>query len=109
MAEDGRPSERGHVGRGCFVGLLLLPLVLLHARFADLYPTPTRLKLLRLIAAGLVQRDKHTHQIRYAHVESDLNLTARTAEVIRAGWVEDVDKTLKVTDAGRAVLDKKRD
>jgi hypothetical protein len=31
------------------------------------YPTKTRLALLQLIADKLVQRDKHAHQIRYAH------------------------------------------
>jgi hypothetical protein len=71
-----------------------------------LYPTRTRLILLQLIADKLVQRDAYAHQIRYAHVESDLNLTARTAEVIRAGWVEDVDKTLKVTELGESILSK---
>lgn len=101
MAEDGS-STRGVPGRGCFVGLLLLPLVLV----ANLYPTKTRLTLLQLIADKLVQRDKYAHQIRYAHVESDLNLTARTAEVIRAGWVEDVDKTLRITEAGQSILSK---
>lgn len=104
MAEDGRPSESGHLKLGCFVGLVLLPLVLL----ANLYPTKTRLTLLQLIADKLVVRDKHAHQIRYAHTESDLNLTARTAEVIRAGWVEDVDKTLRITEAGREALTKGR-
>ena len=70
------------------------------------YPTKTRLALLQLIADKLVQRDKHAHQIRYAHTESDLNLTARTAEVIRAGWVEDVDKTLRITESGEFILSK---
>lgn len=101
MAEDGS-STRGVPGKGCFVGLVLLPLVLL----ANLYPTKTRVKLLQLIADKLVQRDKYAHQIRYAHTETDLNLTARTAEVIRAGWVVDEDKTLKVTELGESILSK---
>lgn len=96
MAEDGS-STRGVPGKGCFVGLVLLPLVLL----TNPYPTKTRLKLMQLIADKKVQRDAYAHQIRYAHVDSDLNLTARTAEVIRAGWVEDVDKTLKGHRVGR--------
>jgi hypothetical protein len=103
MAEDGS-STRGVPGKGCFVGLVLLPLVLV----GELFATKPRLRLLQLIADKLVQRDKYAHQIRYAHTESDLNLTARTAEVIRAGWVEDVDKTLRLTEAGREALTKGR-
>lgn len=102
MAEGGRPSERGHLKLGCLLGLVLLPLVLL----TNLYPTKTRVKLLQLIADKLVQRDAYAHQIRYAHVKTDLNLTARTAEVIRAGWVVDENKQLKVTELGESILSK---
>lgn len=101
-AEDGRPSGSGHLKLGCWLGLVLLPIVLL----TNLYPTKTRVKLLQLIADKLVQRDAYAHQIRYAHVESDLNLTARTAEVIRAGWVADENKTLRLTEAGRSILER---
>lgn len=57
MAEDGS-STRGVPGKGCFVGLVLLPLVLLRVLLADyvevggLFPTPVRRALLKAIAEG---------------------------------------------------------
>lgn len=56
MAEDGRPSERGHPDRGCLAGLFLIPLVLLGLAFAEqyngLHATRVRVAILRAISEG---------------------------------------------------------
>lgn len=80
---------------------------------SDPYPTPTRLALLRDVAAGEV--------CCYRNGESylgtgDRRVTARMAELRAAGWVElavlthtradDVTyQQWRLTDAGRAMLD----
>lgn len=91
MAEDGRPSERGHPGKGCFVGLVLIPLVLLRwavgvtGEVGGLYPTRTRLALLRAIRDG-------NGRIYFEAGEvwdntAGTKVTARAKELLRAGWI----------------------
>lgn len=70
----------------------------------QLFPTKVRMALLAAIKSGEVRRDVHASFIRY-QTDAGSNVTARVAEVIRAGWAEDVDKTLRLTDAGRAELE----
>jgi hypothetical protein len=82
-----------------------------------LYPTKTRLRLLRHVAAGLVKESPYGRHESYDGGESLRKVTGRVDELSRAGLV-----TLKpadrptgstfapwrvwdVTDAGRAVLD----
>lgn len=84
---------------------------------ADLYPTKTRLALLRAIHTGEVTG--------YPYYDSDLvdyymgagphasMVTARTRELIGAGWVAEPelggerrrDFTVELTEAGRRVLE----
>lgn len=74
---------------------------------SELHPTPTRLALLRDVA--------HWHVYRRRGVDydsaTDRTVTARMAELERAGWVElggerELDRLLwRLTPAGRAVLD----
>lgn len=75
---------------------------------ADLYPTKTRLAVLREIAAGRATR---TPVASYAAGRA---VTAIAADFERVGWiarppradrVSDFHWTWQVTDAGRAVLD----
>jgi len=71
---------------------------------SDLYPTPTRLALLRRVAegqivwlAGGISRDERDGS----------RVTARVAEMERAGWItRDFGpwRRWKLTDTGRAVL-----
>lgn len=86
----------------------------------SLYPTPTRLALLRAVDAGEVTRswslrmepvDRRTGQRVNARAMFSTSCSARMAELARAGWVTyppmrfgggSVPWTL--TDAGRAVL-----
>jgi hypothetical protein len=73
---------------------------------AGLFPTPTRLALLRDVDAGRVQMytDRHTY------LDAWGVLDARISEARAAGWVELDEPTLahrrpwRLTDAGRAVL-----
>jgi len=111
MAEDGRPSGRGHPGKGCFAGLFLIPLVLLRVLFADLYPTPTRLALLQDIADGLVYKDPYDTSPRYEVASPHRNVTARVKELIGAGWAvqrsEPGDmwrKQIRLTASGEQIL-----
>lgn len=75
---------------------------------ADLYPTPTRLALLRDIRDGRVRDDADFTPM--LHFEDDGEAkTARMAdrvwEMARAGWcAARVTSTWELTDAGRAVL-----
>lgn len=79
---------------------------------ADLYPTPTRLALLRHVAAGRVH--KHTHDGNSTANAGWTRVTARIAEAEQAGWVEleQADhlgasplRLWRLTAAGRAILD----
>jgi hypothetical protein len=81
VAEDGRPSESGHPGTGCFIGLVLLPLVLL----ANLYPTRTRLSLLKAVREGQGRVYFEAGQV--WDNTAGIKVTARMRELIRAGWV----------------------
>lgn len=74
----------------------------------DLYPTRTRLRLLRAIADGDVWRGTDGRD------SDDFggNVTARTAELNAHGWVvpgylydDQGRRQWQLTDAGRAVLD----
>jgi len=73
----------------------------------DLFPTPTRLALLRDVAAGLVC---DTDELA-PHLDIGEDGTTRVAEAIwameRAGWVvQPSDRLLwELTDAGRALLE----
>jgi len=75
---------------------------------ADLYPTPTRVALLRNVDAGHVV-DGITDETRGDTwlTTSVTKVTARVAELAAAGWVElpDRDHVWRLTPAGRAVLD----
>lgn len=73
---------------------------------SELYPTPTRLALLRDAADGYVHR--------FGSVDTDRSgrvVIARIAELERAGWVKldppvaDRWRFWRLTPAGRAVLD----
>jgi hypothetical protein len=119
MAEDGRPSGRGHLKPGCLVGLVLLPLVLMRALLAvagevgGLYPTPSRLALLEDVAEGRVHRDPYDTAERY-YTELG-NRTARVKELLGAGLVEQgedpdaptvLSKPVRLTDVGRSIIEK---
>jgi hypothetical protein len=73
---------------------------------SDLYPTPTRLALLREVAAERITRSLGSSYDRHG-----FSVTARMIEMRQAGWVVLVDLSgdfqyvWKLTDAGRAVLD----
>jgi hypothetical protein len=81
VAEDGRPSERGHPGKGCLVGLVLLPLALL----GSLYPTKTRLALLRAVREG--KGRIHFEAGDVWDNTAGIKVTARLKEMVHAGWV----------------------
>mgnify|MGYP002624149274 CR=1 FL=1 len=73
---------------------------------ADLYPTPTRLALLRDVDAGRVADD--TRGDAWLTVgRSVARVTARVAALAAAGWIERPDQgaVWQLTPAGRAVLD----
>lgn len=77
----------------------------------DLYPTKTRLALLREVADGRIMLG--AGGIAYGgpcySVVTGRTVTARIAEMFHAGWVEPAEGTeggyWSLTDAGRAVLD----
>lgn len=85
---------------------------------ADLFPTKTRLALLRDVAREAVRREYSTDFAYDFNTRSDRTVTAVIAEQKRAGWVE-LDTTLfetggkqsfqvrywRLTDVGRSVLD----
>lgn len=72
---------------------------------SDLYPTKTRMALLEHIGDGSVRKDPYNTQIVYEMREPPRhNLTARTAEVIRAGWARVENYDVVLTEAGKAVL-----
>ncbi len=80
----------------------------------SLYPTPTRLRLLAEVEAGEVWQKPDGHSEltdrHYFGVSDPVCIvTARIAELERAGWVELVElahgsRQWLLTDAGRAVL-----
>jgi hypothetical protein len=117
VAEDGS-STRGVPGKGCFVGLVLLPLVLLRALLADydpgdLHPTPTRLKLLQAATET---------RFGWARIYNEANefwdaeggkVTAAVSEQIQAGWLETGERVagripVRPTPAGESILSKGR-
>lgn len=82
---------------------------------SDLFPTKTRLALMRAVAAGHVLQlpdeergDLATFDTTDAEIGAPARrVNARAAELERAGWVRLMadDVTYRLTDAGRAVLD----
>lgn len=81
---------------------------------SDLYPTKTRLLLLRDVANGDCTRRRDYRGEEYDHNSAtDRTVTVRLAELERAGWVvlgkpcEPVSRypCWRLTPAGRAVLD----
>lgn len=74
---------------------------------SDLYPTPSRLALLRDVDAGNVFRDRLGDD----YISADRKVSDRIGAMERAGWVERFGPTedrfehWRVADAGRAVLD----
>lgn len=109
MAEGGRPSERGHLKLGCLAGLVTLPLVLLRLALAELFPTKTRLRLLR---AATETRFNHPRIYGEANEFWDAEggkVTAAVSEQIRAGWLATRDRVagripVQITSAGEHVL-----
>lgn len=78
----------------------------------DLYPTPTRLEMLRDAAAGYVAQFRANNKAPIRDWRTDRRVTARVRKLVDAGWLardEADDGTLfakfRPTDAGRAVLD----
>lgn len=76
---------------------------------SDLHPTPTRLALLRAVAAGEVHED--TFRAPYKSHHGRDNVTARIDDLYRAGWISFGEpaarwrRAWQLTDAGRAVLE----
>jgi hypothetical protein len=81
---------------------------------SDLYPTPTRLALLRAVVAGEIWQNSNGESV---ETDSDVlgvsdpvrRVTAAVHEQQRAGWIELVElkygaKQWQLTDEGRAVL-----
>lgn len=79
---------------------------------SDLYPTPTRLRLLRAVSLGEVFRDHRDDDwLVYGDPVAD-KVTARIEEMRSAGWCELVATPARqwagkwqLTDTGQAVLD----
>lgn len=79
----------------------------------ELYPTPTRLELLRAIQNSVVEVDTTADDftvVLFPYAPTSWQerqiVTARVLEVERAGWVELRPwDGYKLTDAGRAILD----
>lgn len=72
---------------------------------ADLYPTKTRLALLRDVDAGNVLdgiTDDHVWLV--DNPEPPRKVCARMREMEAAGWVEQGEPFWRLTDAGREVL-----
>lgn len=67
----------------------------------SLYPTKTRLALLRAVAERNVIRDGQHDLDRSAEYRI---VDARMGEMNRAGWVQLVDGSWSLTDTGRTVL-----
>lgn len=82
----------------------------------DLYPTKTRLQLLRDIAADNVvdgltdETDGHIWLLDIVTFDPPRKVTARVLELEHAGWVEQGPDgaTWRLTAAGRAVLEAPR-
>lgn len=83
---------------------------------ADLYPTPTRLRLLTEIANGQVLTDITREDDQDVILlfpdaptswQDRVKVTARVRELERAGWAEEflLGPTWSLTDAGREVLE----
>jgi hypothetical protein len=78
----------------------------------DLYPTPTRVNLLRDVDEGRVFTDVTAEHDRVVLVpnaptewQTQRLVTVRMAEVERAGWVEEYDAAMwRLTDKGREIL-----
>lgn len=65
----------------------------------SLYPTPTRIRLLRAVRDGLEHRNGHSHV-------DGRNRSAALADMYIAGWIDrEREGWWRLTDAGRAVLD----
>jgi len=123
MAEDGS-STRGVPGPGCFVGLVLLPLVLLRALLADyvevggLRPTPVRRALLKAIAEGhgrIYFEAGHAWDHAIGCKVTDKIRSMLAAEWIRAERVDHSTKRAgelagrtyyRLTDAGRSIIER---
>ena len=74
---------------------------------SDLYPTKTRLALLRSIADGRVTADWDSRgDTAWTDERSGRVVTSRVREMSRAGWVviASIVDDLSLTDAGREVL-----
>lgn len=75
---------------------------------ADVYPTPARLRLLADIDGGLIEIDPYGQ----ARNGKTSTVTARWAEVSKAGWATRPDRAetrwveAQLTDAGRAELNR---
>ncbi len=78
---------------------------------SELYPTKTRLDLLRTVNAGDVMEglteDTQGHTWLTSYTDPARKVCARIAEAEAAGWVElnEPNPVWALTDAGRAVLD----
>lgn len=78
---------------------------------SDLFPTPTRLALLREVAAGNVmevvteETEGHTWLLPVEVDEKPRKVCARIDEMLRAGWVIQDEAFWRITHTGRAVLD----
>jgi hypothetical protein len=81
---------------------------------SDLYPTPSRLDLLRAVAAGEVFGSHHHKTMKWRVRWGQATVTSRVTELAVAGWVGVgastgwsyyARKPYELTDAGRAVLD----
>jgi hypothetical protein len=77
---------------------------------SNLYPTPTRLALLREVAAGNViegiteETDGHTWLVD-PETGDRRKVCARIEEALKAGWVVQDEAFWRLTRTGRAVLD----
>jgi hypothetical protein len=70
----------------------------------ELATTKTRMALLVLVRDRKIRLDPNSMPTRYEHVETRTNLTARTVEAIRAGWVRDSGTYPHLTVKGTEVL-----
>lgn len=68
----------------------------------ELHLTPTRLRMLRLIEAQVVQHDPATSQS-FSTVSGE-TLTAAVAEMARAGWVNLLPGLVELTGLGEDKL-----
>ena len=72
--------------------------------------TRGRMAVLALIRDGKIRRDRFASYLRYEHVETRRELSARTADVMARGWAETPpepargDWLVLLTPKGRTVL-----